>query len=157
MANPECAIRPAQAQDVTVWAQMRNELWPDDIKQHRQDIEDYFSGRSHDIQHALIAHCGDEVAGFVELNIRNFAEGSRHAAVPYLEAWYVHPAFRHRGLGRQLMHACECWAKNQGFSELASDTTTDNLHSIALHKKLGFAETERVVCFLKSLQHDALR
>lgn len=33
----------------------------------------------------------------------------------------------------------------------ASDTTHDNALSIALHNKLGFQETERVVCFLKHL------
>ena len=50
-----------------------------------------------------------------------------------------------------LMKAAEQWAQEKGFSELASDTETSNLKSIAIHKQLGFEETERVVCFLKQL------
>lgn len=47
------------------------------------------------------------------------------------------------------MARAEAWAREQGFDELASDTEIDNHASIALHRRLGFAETERVVCFLK--------
>jgi aminoglycoside 6'-N-acetyltransferase I len=43
------------------------------------------------------------------------------------------------------------WATGLGFSELASDTEIDNVDSIARHKRLGFKETYRVVCFLKKL------
>ena len=43
------------------------------------------------------------------------------------------------------------WAKEMDCTELASDALLDNRASHAMHKALGFAETERVVYFLKSL------
>ena len=144
-------IRPLEPGDAQHWSRMRTALWPDTEDQHRAEIEDFLAGRAHDIDSVLIAESDGQIAGFAEVNIRNFAEGSRSAAVPYLEAWYVQPDFRGRGLGRQLMQAVENWAREQGYCELASDTTLDNEHSIALHKDLGFRETERLVCFLKTL------
>jgi aminoglycoside 6'-N-acetyltransferase I len=42
-------------------------------------------------------------------------------------------------------------AIENGYKELASDTEISNTQSIEIHKKLGFKETERVVCFLKKL------
>lgn len=71
--------------------------------------------------------------------------------MPYLEAWFVDAAWRGWGIGGALMARAEAWAREQGFDELASDTEIDNHASIALHRRLGFAETERVVCFLKRL------
>ena len=38
-----------------------------------------------------------------------------------------------------------------GFNELGSDAEIDNINSIEAHKKLGFKEVKRVVCFLKKL------
>ncbi len=141
-----------QADDAQAWSNMRSALWPDSDDQHHSEIQDYFDARSHDVDAAFIACEQHTPAGFIEINIRNFAEGSRQAAVPYLEAWYVQPRFRGRGLGLQLMQAAEDWAQQQGYQELASDTTADNHNSIRLHKSLGFKETERLVCFLKALK-----
>jgi hypothetical protein len=39
-----------------------------------------------------------------------------------------------------------------GFSELASDTVLNNENGIAMHKHLGFVETERILCFIKKLE-----
>ena len=71
--------------------------------------------------------------------------------MPYVEGWFVRDAFRNRGLGTALMQRAEEWARALGHAELASDAELDNAQSIAVHKRLGFEETERVVCFLKRL------
>ncbi len=60
-------------------------------------------------------------------------------------------ACRGRGYGKALMTMAERWARAQGYTELASDTELDNTAGILVHKKLGFVETERIVCFLKKL------
>ena len=49
------------------------------------------------------------------------------------------------------MEAAENWARQNGFSELASDAEITNFRSIELHKQLGFEETERIVCFVKKI------
>ena len=130
---------------------MRTSLWPDTDDCHRSEIDEYFAGKSIDIVETFICEVDSEVVGFLEMNIRNFAEGSRSARVPYVEAWYVRPEFQGRGYGRVLMRRAEAWARERGFDELASDTEIENTRSIEMHKHLGFEETDRVVCFLKRL------
>ncbi len=87
------------------------------------------------------------------MNMRNFAEGSRLPEVPYVEAWYIRESCQGQGHGKKLMQRAEEWAIEKGYSELASDTEVTNHQSIAIHKVLGFEETERVVCFLKKLSY----
>ena len=131
---------------------MRSQLWPDSKDDHAVELEQYFSGCSMDIVQAYVVEDENETAvGFIELNLRNFAEGSRSPEVPYVEAWFVSSDCRGRGWGKRLMEQAEQWALEQGYSELASDTELVNTRSIAMHRALGFEETERVVCFLKKL------
>ena len=145
-------IREAQPTDSKSWAAMRLKLWPGSLDQHLLETTEYFSGESIDILKAyVLADTEGALVGFLEINIRNFAEGSRSPKVPYVEAWFVEQEYRGKGFGQKLMACAERWAKQQGYSELASDTEVTNERSIRLHKQLGFKETERVVCFLKQL------
>ncbi|MCU7807306.1 MAG: GNAT family N-acetyltransferase [Candidatus Thiodiazotropha sp. (ex Semelilucina semeliformis)] len=132
---------------------MRTTLWPKTSDGHIAEIKEYFSGSSIDIVQAYVAKVGSEIIGFLELNIRNFAEGSRNVKLPYVEAWYIKPEYQGKGYGKLLMQQAEQWAISQGHSELASDTEIDNHRSISMHKHLGFIETERIVCFLKRLRN----
>ena len=43
----------------------------------------------------------------------------------------------------------KAWAKEQGCTEFASDCELTNTVSQEFHKKLGFEEANRVVCFVK--------
>jgi aminoglycoside 6'-N-acetyltransferase I len=146
-------IREAIEQDTVQWSEMRTALWPETCDGHLSEIKEYFAGSSIDIVQAYIAEIGSEQVGFMELNIRNFAEGSRSSKLPYVEAWYIKPEHQGNGYGKQLMKKAEQWAITQGYSELASDTEIDNHRSVSMHKHLGFLETERIVCFLKKLKN----
>ncbi|MDJ0740912.1 MAG: GNAT family N-acetyltransferase [Gammaproteobacteria bacterium] len=145
-------IRDAHRADIAVWSQMRTDLWPDTDDGHLAQIDAYFARSSTDIVQVFVAETAADVVGFLELNIRNFAEGSRSPRLPYVEAWYVKPQHRGQGYGGLLMQRAEDWAAAEGYTELASDTELDNERSIAVHKHLGFVETERIVCFLKRLK-----
>ena len=145
-------IRKAQPADLEAWLDLRSQLWPDPTVDHAAELEEYFSGTSIDIVQAYVIEDGNQsVVGFIELNLRNFAEGSRSPRVPYVEGWFIRPDYRGQSWGRRLMEKAEQWALEQGRSELASDTELVNTRSIAIHRALGFEETERVVCFLKKL------
>ncbi|MEM7053373.1 MAG: GNAT family N-acetyltransferase [Pseudomonadota bacterium] len=145
-------IRKAQPEDLGAWLDLRSQLLPDPKVDHLAELEEYFSDTSIDIVQAYVVEDDSQaVVGFIELNLRNFAEGSRSPRVPYVEAWFVRSGCRGQGWGRRLMRQAEQWALAQGFSELASDTELVNKKSIAVHRALGFEETERVVCFLKKL------
>ena len=148
-------IREGVPNDAAVWAELRSVLWPDNAHANGAEIREFFAGDSNDIVKLFVAE-GDttDIIGFIELNLRNFAEGSRRRFVPYVEAWFVREESRGRGVGQALMRRAEVWAREVGFTELASDTEIDNLRSIALHKAMGFEEIDRVVCFLKPLSPD---
>ena len=147
-------VRTVEIKDLDQWAKLRNQLWPDSIETHRSELKDYFIGRSNDIAKVFVAETEkNQVVGFIELNLRNFAEGSTARLVPYIEGWFIEESYQNRGLGKSLIHKAEQWAKEGGFNELASDTEIENEKSIAIHNKLGFKEVERVVCFLKKLNN----
>ena len=69
----------------------------------------------------------------------------------YVEGWFVDADLRRRGWGRRLVDAAAAWARARGVDELASDALLDNAGSIAAHRRLGFEEVERHVCFRRRL------
>ncbi len=146
-------LREVRETDAQEWFRMRSILWPQYKQDHPGEIKQFFSGDSVDIINTVVLAADDSaLVGFLELNIRNFAEGSRSKKLPYVEAWFVDELHRGLGYGKKLMLYAEQWALRQGFSELASDTEIENVRSISMHKHLGFQEIERIVCFLKRLE-----
>ena len=89
--------------------------------------------------------------GFLEIGARDVAEGCETSPVGYVEGLWVDAPVRRSGLARRLMATAATWARSRGYSEMASDTEIDNTLSQDVHKRLGFAETERLVCFRMSL------
>lgn len=147
-------VRKVNLSDKNEWERMRSQLWSSSAE-HLAEINRYFSNNSTNIVNVLVLERNSsKLGGFIELNIRNYAEGSRSKRVPYVEGWYVDRDLRKNGYGKQLMAMAEDWAIKNGFSELASDTELTNHSSIAVHQALGFEESDRIVCFIKSLtQH----
>lgn len=144
-------IRGVKPEEIGVWANMRLALWPESDEDHWPELEKYFAGTSNDVVQTFVAEIKGTIAGFIELNVRNFAEGSHESSVPFVEAWFVKSDYRGQGVGSALMSAAEKWAVSKGYSELASDTDEANADSINRHLHFGFKETARVVCFLKKL------
>lgn len=137
--------------DIPHWSRMRDALWPGSAATNPIEIEQYFSDQPGQIKACFLVIENEKPVGFIELNIRGYAEGSMQTEVPYVEGWYIDSGYRGQGLGKRLMEAAEHWARQQGYAELASDAELHNTNSIAAHQKLGFTETDRLVCFLKKL------
>jgi aminoglycoside 6'-N-acetyltransferase I len=145
-------IRPVDRGDAAVWERMRSELWPDESGHHGSEIARYFAGGMTNPLEVLVACSGSGAPlGFIELSIRSYAEGCTSERVAYVEGWFVEPQHRGRGVGAALMAAAGEWGRARQCTELASDTPLTNEASIAAHKAIGFEETERLVCFRKSL------
>ena len=145
-------IRKVKLTDRDEWARMRNSLWSDSLQEHLQYIDKYFSQQEVDIVEVFVLErINGTLGGFIELNIRNYAEGTESAQVPYVEGWYIDSDIRGKGYGKKLIENSQNWAIENGFDELASDAEIDNLISIAAHKALGFEEVDRIVCFIKKL------
>jgi aminoglycoside 6'-N-acetyltransferase I len=134
---------------------MRLALWPEGTEEsHAREIEQFFAGALKMPVAVLVAVNDAEagvIVGFVELNIRAYAEDCVTDRVAYLEGWYVVPHLRRRGIGRALIDASEDWARAQGCTEFGSDALLDNESSAAAHEALGFVETVQIRCFRKDL------
>ena len=90
--------------------------------------------------------------GFAQCQLRHdYVEGTKTSPVGYLEGIFVLPEFRHRGLARELLAACEGWAVARGCAEFASDCELCNEASRAFHLGIGFSEANRIICFTKKL------
>lgn len=92
---------------------------------------------------------GGGVVGFLEVSLRDYAEGAESSPVGFLEGLYVEAEYRRQGLAAALVRAGEQWAWSRGCTEIASDAQIDNAASIEMHGRFGYVEVERQVCFLK--------
>lgn len=101
----------------------------------------------------LVAHQADgRLIGFVEVGLRSHADGCDPShPVGFIEGWYVIPSYRRKRVGAQLIAAAEQWAREQGCSEMASDTWLDNPDSQCAHEALGFEVVDRCVHYRKRL------
>ena len=81
----------------------------------------------------------------------DYVNGTNSSPVAFLEGIYVVAELRRKGTGSALVAAVSAWARSAGCSELASDALLENVSSHAVHRALGFQETERVVFFRKEL------
>ena len=90
--------------------------------------------------------------GFIEVAVRkDYVNGTDSSPVAFLEGIYVVPEARRMGTARALLATAERWAISRGCREFASDAPLENETSHAMHRALGFKETERVVFFRKLL------
>jgi aminoglycoside 6'-N-acetyltransferase I len=90
--------------------------------------------------------------GLVEVALRSdYVNGTTTTPVGFLEGLYVVPRARLQGIARALVTCAERWATSAGCREFASDARLENASSHAMHRALGFSESERVVYFRKTL------
>ena len=100
----------------------------------------------------LLAYAEETAAGFAQCQLRHdYVEGTDSSPVGYLEGIYVADGYRKQGVARELLSACESWAKAKGCSEFASDCELDNVQSLQFHLNVGFEEANRIICFTKKL------
>jgi aminoglycoside 6'-N-acetyltransferase I len=133
------------------WLPLRVALWPDSAADNDYDKRTLLCASERYRVLTFVDENGNAL-GFAEASVRTDYVNSTHSSpVAFLEGLYVRPANRGQGIARQLVAGVQEWAEEMGCTELASDALLDNRDSHAMHKALGFAETERVVYFLKPL------
>ena len=87
-------IREAKNSDIKGWLKLRMALWPDAEDEHLSEINKFFSEGSRFIEKVYVVDREGDLVGFMELNIRSYAEGSRKSKVPYVEGWYIVPEYQ---------------------------------------------------------------
>jgi len=144
-------IRRMKKEDIVALTILRHELWPEHkmeellegAHQHFLEDEDYPA--------FLAVDEYGEAFGFLELSIHTEAPGCKTNQIAYIEGLYVKEGYRHQGAGRQLVNAAEEWARSKGITEMASDTNEKYPKSPAVHKALGYKETDKPFHYKKQL------
>lgn len=125
------------------WLALRAALWGEEAG----DPADLPEGDGN-----FVALADDRVIGFAEAAVRrDYVNGCDGSPVLFLEGVFVDPGHRRQGVAGALVAAVANWGRAQGCSEFASDAELDNTDSHAMHRALGFVETERVVYFRREL------
>lgn len=144
-------IRPLSPPDREQWLALRMALWPDlSPAAHAADMAAILASPR---RHAVFVHAEEDglINGFVEVSLREYAEGCSSGPVGYIEGWFVEETVRRRGIGRALIAAAEEWARWRGCREMASDADIRNEVGLQVHRALGFEEVERLVHYRKPL------
>jgi aminoglycoside 6'-N-acetyltransferase I len=139
-------IRLVKVSDTAEWLRMRMELWPDsDSNDETGEIAQYFAGLPLPTLHVAYVYSRPDggLCGLVEASIHHSAPGCQTDRIGYIEAWFVDPDWRSKGVGRALVEQVETWAREQGCTEMASDTTPFYPLSPQAHGALGYEEVER--------------
>ncbi|MCW5635091.1 MAG: GNAT family N-acetyltransferase [Rubrivivax sp.] len=135
------------------WLSMRLELWPDcPREEHLAEMAGFLREPGRCAQFIVRAPDGRGL-GFAEASVRqDCVNGTVSSPVGYLEGLFVKAEARGQGVARMLVDAVSRWAMAHGCVELASDTQPENLVSQAVHRRLGFVETERAVFYSRPLE-----
>lgn len=143
-----CRLEPRHYAE---WLRMRVALWPECLaEQHHAEMAGIEC--ESDTQPVFVAEAAEgRLVGFLEVSLRNYAEGCHTHPVAYLEGWYVQPEARRRGIGTALVRAAEEWALARGLQEMASDTQVWNTVSRVAHEHAGYEAVAEVVAFRKRL------
>lgn len=132
------------------WLRLRQGLFDDSTEAEQQ--QEMAEILAEEVACVLVAERpSTQLAGYLFVGSRKYAEGRTSSPVAYLEEWFVDADVRRQGVGKALVTAGEVWARQNGFHEVASDTTIDNEISLASHLALGFTEVERQINFIKRL------
>ena len=143
-------IRKAEMDDLAILAELACRLWPShNVAEMRTELEPIMANPDAAF---FLAYAEETAIGFAQCQLRrDYVEGTDSSPVGYLEGIYVADGHRKRGVAKKLLSACECWAKEKGCSEFASDCELDNVQSLRFHLNAGFEEANRIVCFTKKI------
>jgi aminoglycoside 6'-N-acetyltransferase I len=140
-------VPPVHRQD---WLRMRRALYPDTpIPTHDEETDAILNQPNN--QQCFIALKDAKPIGFIEVSIRDWAEGCTTKNVGYLESMYVDEFFRRLGVGEALCLMAETWARQKGATEMGSDADIDNEAAISWHHDMNYRESGRSIHLNKKL------
>lgn len=143
-------IKKAESSDLEILANLAVLMWRDQsVNGLMEDFSEIIrNGRSR----FFLMYENDVPVGFAQCQLRtDYVEGTSTSPVGYLEGIFVKEGYRHKGYAKELLAACEAWAREMGCHEFASDCEIENVDSFHFHMAMNFIEANRVICFTKTL------
>ena len=143
-------IMKAKKEDALTVAKLAIQMWEDNVLEELAEEFAELMKRSEAV--VFLGEADGRAIGFAQCQLRHdYVEGTETSPVGYLEGIFIEENYRKQGYAKQLLAACENWAREQGCTEFASDCELDNIGSLKFHLSLGFEEANRVICFTKKL------
>ncbi|WP_010283648.1 aminoglycoside 6'-N-acetyltransferase [Bacillus timonensis] len=143
-------IVKATDNDIKIIVRLALLLWPDNVESElKMEFSELIQNKNAVF---FLAKEESEAIGFAQCQLRtDYVEGTESSPVGYLEGIFVTKEFRGNGVAKQLLSACEKWAKSNGSKEFASDVELENNVSLRFHLNNGFQEANRIICLTKKL------
>lgn len=150
MMEDNFMIKLAVKNDARVLAELAVQMWNDNaVLDLEKEFEELIES---DKAACFIKYIDNMEIGFAQCQLRtDYVEGTETSPVGYLEGIFIVEAYRKKGYAKELLSACERWAKKQNCSEFASDCELDNTTSLRFHLAMGFEEANRIICFRKEI------
>ena len=118
-----------------------------DIRRRFRDFGDLAPG----IVRLVAEDANGAILGALEATVRLYANGCESVGVMFLEGIAVAPSCHETGIAAALLARLEDNAREAGITEIASDSRIDDAVGADFHLANGFAETERVACFVRKI------
>lgn len=143
-------IKRAGKQDLKILAELAVQMWKkNSVNELMTEFSEIISGGKAQF---FFKYENEIPVGFAQCQLRyDYVEGTKTSPVGYLEGIFVKEGCRNKGYAKELLAACEAWAKARGCQEFASDCEIDNVGSFEFHKAMNFTEANRIICFSKKL------
>ncbi len=133
--EPEPVVRAVTEADEAALAQLLTEF--NGLETTATQIRERLA-KSRGVEYPVVAHVGEEVAGFASLRLLHYLGDD----APYAELseLYVRGAYRRRGVARALIGELEWQARRAGALGWSVLTGSDNTAALALYQSLGFRQ-----------------
>ena len=143
-------VRKASQEDAGTVAELAVMLWDGHTQEElTEEMQELLAGDECAI---FLAVADGRPVAFAQCQLRHdYVEGTASGPVGYMEGVYVLEEYRRQGIAARLLHSCELWAGSMGCTEFASDCELTNAESRLFHLGIGFAEVNRIVCFVKQI------
>lgn len=143
-------IKEAKLEDAFILAKLAIEMWHshtvEELTREFESVINFPEGV------CFLKYEQGAPIGFAQCQLRHdYVEGTESSPVGYLEGIFVKEAYRNKGYAKDLLEACQDWARKCHCSEFASDCELDNETSLRFHLRVGFTEANRIICFTKKL------
>lgn len=131
--------------------EMSLKLWTDFDKSKLEELLRQ-SSESKKTKIIIAKNLAKKEVGFSIFSIKtDYVEGADKSPTGYLEGIYVKPENRKKGIAKEFIELGEKWCKENGCTQIGSDTWLTDKESREFHKKIGFWEEEEMVHFLKNI------